>query len=565
MSRQRTLLLCFLAPFTCAFTQALFLASEYSALNSSVGGRLFRGTPLVLPCVPSNVTHAGNCSQVQTEYLDEGFRTNTPGAYVIPQWETCQATGAQCLLDYTNTLDLTPVTPPRECLLGSIPPYFIDVRSEDDVRAAFYFSKRLQVPLVIKNTGHDYKGRSSAPHSLALWTHNLKNISYEPDFVPEGCSTPSAGVTLGAGVQWQDAYDFAESQNITLVGGSDKTVGAAGGWLQGGGHGMLSNTMGLGVDRALQFKVVTPDGQYRVANACQNQDLFFALRGGGGGTFGVVLESTVLASPRVTLQVVMVTFDSTTDTTITRELWNTMTANALQWAEDGWGGIATTNVAIYINPILGPAEAAKSMNPLIEFGQKLQSNQVEGAQLISTSFESWGTFFNWFAADNVAITGVSLALVSRLIPKANFATAESQAELVEGLLNTTVITPRIIILVTAPSSYPGDNTTSVTEAWRSSLYHVTAVSSWNWNATKEDKKTAYTQASASIDNLRRITPDAAYQNEADVYEPNHEISFWGSNYQQLLEIKNKYDPFHLLDCWNCVGWKPSAPQFSCYL
>lgn len=67
-------------------------------------------------------------------------------------------------------------------------------------------------------------------------------ISYEPDFVPEGCSTPSAGVTLGvsviffrtapiisfhphtwiiiqAGVQWQDAYDFAESQNITLVGG----------------------------------------------------------------------------------------------------------------------------------------------------------------------------------------------------------------------------------------------------------------------------------------------------------------------------------------------------------
>lgn len=54
-----------------------------------------------------------------------GFRTNTPGAYVVPQWETCQTTGAQCLLDYTNTLDLTPVTPPRECLLGSIPPYFV--------------------------------------------------------------------------------------------------------------------------------------------------------------------------------------------------------------------------------------------------------------------------------------------------------------------------------------------------------------------------------------------------------------------------------------------------------
>lgn len=143
---------------------------------------------------------------------------------------------------------------------------------------------------------------------------------------------------------------------------------------------------------------------------------------GGGGTFGVVLESTVLASPRVTLQVVVVTFDSTTDTTITRELWNTMTANALQWAEDGWGGIATTNVAIYINPILGPAEAAKSMNPLIEFGQKLQSDQVEGAQLISTSFESWGTFFNWFAAENVAVGFISNHQSDRSLP---FSTASS--------------------------------------------------------------------------------------------------------------------------------------------
>ncbi|KAJ4488464.1 hypothetical protein J3R30DRAFT_941597 [Lentinula aciculospora] len=565
MSRQQALLFCLLAPFTCAFTQALLHNSEYAALNSSVGGRLFKGTPLVLPCVPSKDIRTGNCTQIQAEYLDEGLRTNTPGAYVVPQWETCQATGAQCLLDYTDPLNLAPLTPPRECLLGSIPPYFIDVQSEEDARVAFEFSKRFQVPLVIKNTGHDYKGRSSAPHSLALWTHNLKNISYDSNFVPEGCSIASAGVTLGAGVQWQDAYAFAESHNITLVGGSDKTVGAAGGWLQGGGHSMLSNTMGLGVDRALQFKVVTPDGQYRVANACQNQDLFFALRGGGGGTFGVVMESTVLASPQVSLQVVMVGFASTTDTALTRQLWSTMTSNALQWAEEGWGGVAVANVAIYINPILDSAGAAKSMSPLIEFGKQLQSGQVEGAQVISTSFESWGTFFDWFAAENVAITGVSLALVSRLIPKASFATPESQAELVEGLLNTTIATPRLIILMTTPASYPGDNTTSVTEAWRSSLYHVTAVSLWNWNATKEDKKEAYANASASIDNLRRITPDAAYQNEADVYEPNHEVSFWGSNYQRLLEIKNKYDPSHLLDCWNCVGWKPSAPQFSCYL
>lgn len=63
---------------------------------------------------------------------------------------------------------------------------------------------------------------------------------------------------------------------------------------------MLSPKLGLGADRALQFKVVVPSGEYLTANACQNSDLFFALRGGGGGTFGVVTETTFKAEPTPT-------------------------------------------------------------------------------------------------------------------------------------------------------------------------------------------------------------------------------------------------------------------------
>ncbi|KAG6826339.1 hypothetical protein H0H87_007457, partial [Tephrocybe sp. NHM501043] len=146
---------------------------------------------------------------------------------------------------------------------------------------------------------------------------------------------------------------------------SDKTVGAAGGWLLGGGHSVLSNTMGSGVDRVvspipptpfavhlirLQIKVVTPDGQYRIANECQNEDLFALRRGsvilirdclftetmfvGGGGTFGVVLEATSLASPPVALQTVIVSF-TTANSTRTKDLWTTLTDNGLKWADEG--------------------------------------------------------------------------------------------------------------------------------------------------------------------------------------------------------------------------------------
>jgi FAD/FMN-containing dehydrogenase len=55
-------------------------------------------------------------------------------------------------------------------------------------------------------------------------------------------------------------YQFADANNVTVVGGSARSVGAAGGWLTGGGHGALSNTFGLGVDNALEIKAVLPNG-----------------------------------------------------------------------------------------------------------------------------------------------------------------------------------------------------------------------------------------------------------------------------------------------------------------
>lgn len=70
-----------------------------------------------------------------------------------------------------------------------------------------------------------------------------------------------------------------------------------------------------------------------------------------------------------------------------------------------------------------------------------------------------------------------------------------------------------------------------------------------------------------MDPIRAITPDGgAYQNEADVYEPDAIGSFWGAqNYARLLDIKTQLDPDNLLSCWNCVGWNPGDERNECYL
>ncbi|KAK7056430.1 hypothetical protein VNI00_002985 [Paramarasmius palmivorus] len=243
-----------------------------------------------------------------------------------------------------------------------------------------------------------------------------------------------------------------------------------------------------------------------------------------------------------------------------------MAANGLRWGGEGWGGIATSQIAIYINPKLNKEEATKSMTPLIEFGKRIKKEHGEKAAIVSiTEYPSWAAYFEWFANANVAAAGLSLALGSRLINKENFETPAKQEALVSALLDASKLTPRLIIHSSTPFSYTPVEETSVTEAWRSSLYHITLISSWNWNATVEEKRKSYADVTKSVSYLKAVTPNAAYLNEADVYESNHEVTFWGSNYQKLLQIKEKYDPDHLLDCWQCVGWKPSSSMFSCYL
>ena len=122
--------------------------------------------------------------------------------------------------------------------------------------------------------------RSTAPNALSIWTHYIRNLTYHSSFVPQSCAkvSPHSAVTVGAGHQWGEMYDFVSKWNRTLVGGADPNVGL-GGWLTGGGHSPISAKYGLGVDNTLEMVVVTPTGEVVVANECQNVDLFWAMRG----------------------------------------------------------------------------------------------------------------------------------------------------------------------------------------------------------------------------------------------------------------------------------------------
>ncbi|KAH7335070.1 FAD-binding domain-containing protein [Rhizoctonia solani] len=525
--------------------------SEWDALNTTVGGRLARGIPFSRACfssVGTNVTGIESneeCATVQQGYISGTFRTSKFGSAIETQWETCQKTNEGCLLDPNSPTNAKAFSSPKTCHQGGVSPYYIAVQTAKDVSSGFNFSKRTGVPLVIKNSGHDYTGRSLAPGTLALWTHNFKYINYSTSFVPDGCNIPSAPViTFGAGQDMGSLYEFAERNNITFIGGSGKTVGAAGGWIQGGGHSILSNKYGMAVDRVRQFRVVTPDGISRVANSCQNPDLFWALRGGGGGTFGVVMEASIEVVPHPVSTIIGASLGNVT---AILGLITNVASNSDKWVRDGWGGYIYPTYSILANPSMGAEQAKESLKNLTDF---LTRNGIR---------------YHWHEFQPF---GVNAAIASRLVPASKFEPLVKPLTVTKTLETFALAAGKFAFFLTSPYNYNSTvGETSITPAWRDAIWHAVVLADWAYDGSSTAARLAYTQAGLAIAPLRLLTPDgSSYQNEGDVYEPNWETSFWGSNYNRLWELKQKFDPDGLLDCWHCVGWKgKNTPIASCYL
>jgi FAD/FMN-containing dehydrogenase len=215
------------------------------------------------------------CNIVKAQWSNASWRSDQVGAMQNPNWEN----GSCSIIPDTTS-----------CTQGSVPIYAVNAILPEHVQTTIRFVSRRNLRLIIKTTGHDYLGRSTAAESLLLWLHYMKNITLINQYASCTGETVSNAVRIGAGVQWDEVYAWLAPYNLTAIGGASGSVGAVGGYLQGGGHGPLTRWKGLAADNVLEFDVVTADGQRQTVNACKNTDLFWALRGGGGGTFAIVLS-----------------------------------------------------------------------------------------------------------------------------------------------------------------------------------------------------------------------------------------------------------------------------------
>lgn len=258
--------------------------ATWAALDDEVGGRLVRIEPPLAACRQPSGGAAGTAGAA--------------GAAGPPDSTACDALLRRLANPFAIGDDpaLTQASGWADAWTSTPSAYAVAAREAADVVAAVNFARQHDLRLVVKGGGHSYQGRSSAPDSLLIWTRGMDGIELHDAFVPQGCEGRVAAqpaVTVGAGQIWGRVYDAVTTRGGRYVqGGGCTTVGVAG-LIQSGGFGSYSKRYGLAAAGLLEAEVVTADGAVRIANACTHPDLFWGLKGGGGGSLGVVTRLTL--------------------------------------------------------------------------------------------------------------------------------------------------------------------------------------------------------------------------------------------------------------------------------
>ncbi|CAG7966762.1 unnamed protein product [Penicillium nalgiovense] len=558
-------------------------SAEWASLNDTLTGHLLKAVPPASACYKTEDNYnVAECKRIVEEWTTSVFHSSDPFSVLSPSWS-----GDACPPLYPNGTGITgdPHAAAKGCSLGNLSPYVVNATSATHVQAALRFAKEKNLRINVKNTGHNPE--------KSIWTHNMKKFEFHKSFKACEISKPQMAGTVGAGIQDGELFREMAKHNAIAVGGTNSDVGVVG-WALSGGHGFATGQYGMGSDSIIEAELVTPDGEVLTVNECQQPDLFWAIRGGGGSTFGVVLSVTVKAHPMPSVGIV--NFDvSPRNHTSPKQWWNTIASVHKEMAhlqDAGYAGYYTIggspmhfHNSIFVYNVSSAQEAKELTQPLVKALDR--ANSTVETQTSEIWKESWYEMIEELGhlTDSNNVGTMRGASTSRLVTRRAIQDTALLAQTLEEIgpqftepkvfrcfhpepptmnadrtpLENNVSNPSMSGTMTV-SKVPVDN--ALNPAWRETVVHLITKQQWDdtlpeYVANETIHEMTYGKGYA----LRRLAPDSgAYINEANSYEPDWQWSFWGPNYPRLHAIKQKYDPNNLLWCRKCVGSEGFAQQ-----
>jgi FAD/FMN-containing dehydrogenase len=389
-------------------------------------------------------------------------------------------------------------------------------------------------------------------------------------------------------------HTVAVTHGRYVQGGGCLTVGVSG-FVQGGGFGSFSKGFGTGAANLLEAEVVTADGRTRVVNRWREPDLFFALRGGGGGTYGVVTRLT-LATHRLpeTMGAILFSVSAASDAA-----WTALVARAVAFYagslfNPAWGeqmrfdrnrrlsvsmlchGLDREAIETVWKPLLSwiadhSSDYRMAGEPVIivvpgrRFWDPEALRSMPGVVMAddrpgaSAGNVFWAT--NLGEAAQVLHAYESMWLPSRLLD------ADRQHQLVDALVAASAAwgvtlhfnkgmgggAPEAIAACRETATNP-----QVLDAFALLICAADAPPAWPGIPGHEpnlaDARAEASHVEQAMAPLRRLVPAAgAYMSEANYYDRDWQAAYWGEHHARLASIKRTYDPAHIFRGHHVVG------------
>ncbi|KAF8201250.1 hypothetical protein K438DRAFT_2108763 [Mycena galopus ATCC 62051] len=399
------------------------------------------------------------------------------------------------------------------CGQGDVPIYAVEAETVEDIQAAVKFSSIHNLRVVIKSSGHDYLGRSTTPSSLLIHTHKLQNISFTDSFFV-GSEDMGSTVTPGSGVYAQTLYEQ-------------------------------------------EFQIVVASGQLLQVNQNSYPDLFYALRGGGAGSWGVIVSATYRTYPTfnaTSSSVVLLAQNvSVLESLATLHAQHIFDLDSVHGSQYLYIEPAGTTYVFILNTYMPNTTAAQSTALLASFFDA--SLALPGVSMLEQETTYGDINDVLYEADDRV--GLNVILGSRLIPASTYRDSPATVGNVIKQLAETNTSEILVLLVAGGKVAENANISSaVHPAWRTAKPHFVLANAWDDSASLEEiNQDRRLFQNVQLPILEQIAgPNAgSYSNEADVLEPDFQTTFFGPNYAKLSAIKSKYDPDDLFIVGAGVG------------
>lgn len=539
-------------------------ARDWEQLKTQVGGNLVKPADLFSACA-AGATDA-DCAAATKEIGNPYFIGDQAGGTQVSGW--------------LNAWSPKPSA------------YAVAAHGADDVAAAVNFARDHKLRLAVKGGGHSYQGTSSAPDSLLIWTRPMHAITLHEAFVPKGSdNAPVRAVTIEAGAMWGDVYDAVTTKAHRYVqGGGCMTVGVAG-LIQSGGFGSFSKRYGTAASNLLQAEMVTADGKLRTVNARRDADLFWGLKGGGGGSLGVVTKVTLrIHDLPDRFGFVGCKISARTPEDYRRLLARFVDFYAGNLFNPHWGeGITFGENILDISMVsqgLSTEEARAIWKPFLDWIARDPAFSATAQISTDNAFSYWDVqamrrsgshvvmfddrpgadpAHGWWNGDEEQVGMFLYGYDSLWLPK-SLLEPGARSRLVDSLVEAS---RRMIIRLHFNKGLAGgtpeaiaaarDTATNpkVMEAFCLAIIATGGAPRYPGLTPPGDGAKAASDA-RSVDQataiLRAIAPDAgSYVSESNFFNADWRREFWGDNYPRLMAVKAKYDPDGLFTVHHGVG------------